>query len=170
MAAYNCSTLRALPSLLFRFKELPDAMLLDGFQILDHTHPEMSSVSLIEMLKPFTRKIIAFVTILHLATQEKCASLLEKCALLVSWSTAGAIGHSYSLALYIMLVSKVPTAYCTVHPARGDQSFIHCFTLNIHNSRAIVTSSTRCLPCDRIAYCHICSFCDAATSLFLKRL
>jgi len=120
MATYNCSTLRALPSLLFRFKKLLDAMLLDGFQILDHTHPEMRSVSFIEIPKPFTQKIIAFVTIFHLATQKQFASLLEKCALLIPRSTAGAIGHSYSLALYIMLVSKVPTTYRTVHPARGD--------------------------------------------------
>ena len=70
MAAYNCSTLRALPSLLFRFKKLLNAMLLDEFQILDHAHPEIRSISLVDMAEHFAGEIIALVAIFHVAVQE----------------------------------------------------------------------------------------------------
>ena len=40
VATYYCPTLRAFPSLLFLFKKLPDAILLDVFKVLNHAHPE----------------------------------------------------------------------------------------------------------------------------------
>ncbi len=76
MAAYDCSTLEAFPPLLFLFKELIDAILLDVFEVLNHTHLEMCSVSLVEMLKPLAGEIITFVTIFHLTSQQQFASLL----------------------------------------------------------------------------------------------
>ena len=69
MAAYDCSTLGAFPPLLFLFKELINAILLDVFEVLNHTHLEIGSVSLVETLKSFTGEIITFVTIFHLANQ-----------------------------------------------------------------------------------------------------
>ena len=70
MATYNSPTLRALPSLLLLFKELSNATLLDGFQVLNHTHPEMHSISLVDMAEPPAGEIIAFITVFHLAIHE----------------------------------------------------------------------------------------------------
>ena len=70
MATYNFPTLRALPSLLLLFEELSNASLLDGFQVLNHTHPEIHPVSLVDMVEPVAGEIIAFITVFHLAIQE----------------------------------------------------------------------------------------------------
>ena len=70
MATYNFPTLRALPSLLLLFEELSNASLLDGFQVLNHTHPEIHRVSLVDMAELPAGKIIAFITVFHLAIQE----------------------------------------------------------------------------------------------------
>ena len=70
MTTYNSTTLRALPSLLFLFKELSNAILLDGFQVLNHTHPEIHPVSLVDMVEPLAGKIIAFITVFYLAIHE----------------------------------------------------------------------------------------------------
>jgi hypothetical protein len=70
MATYNSPTLGALPFLLLLFKELSNANLLDGFQVLKHTHPIIHPVSLVDMAELPAGKIIAFITVFHLAIQE----------------------------------------------------------------------------------------------------
>jgi hypothetical protein len=70
MATYSSPALRALPSLLLLFKELSNAILLNGFQVLNHTHPEIHPVSLVDMAELPAGKIIAFITVFYLAIQE----------------------------------------------------------------------------------------------------
>ena len=70
MTTYNSPTLRALPFLLLLFKELSNASLFDGFQVLNHTHPEIHPVSLVDMAEPLAGEIIAFITVFHLAIHE----------------------------------------------------------------------------------------------------
>ncbi len=70
MTTYNSPTLRALPSLLLLFKELSNAILLDGFQVLNHTHPVIHPISLVDIAEPPAGEIIAFMTVFHLAIQE----------------------------------------------------------------------------------------------------
>ena len=120
MAAYDCSTLEAFPPLLFLFKELIDAILLDELEVLYHTHPVEVSVACVYMVESFTGIITAFVAVLYLATQEEVASLLKESALLISRSATKAERHSNSLALNIMSVSKVSAANPAIHPARSD--------------------------------------------------
>jgi hypothetical protein len=70
MATYCFPTLRALPPLLLLFKELTDAIFLDGFQVLNHTHPVIHSVSLIEMAELPAGEIIALITVFYIVIQE----------------------------------------------------------------------------------------------------
>lgn len=120
VAADYCPTLGALPSLLFLFKKLPDAIFLDAFKVLNHAHSERSSVAFVDMTEPVAWKILAFIAVLYLAAQKQIAALFEEGALLVSWPATFAVRHSNSLALYIMFQSKVSTAYSTVHSARSN--------------------------------------------------
>jgi len=66
MAAYHTATLGASPLLLLFFQEFIDTIIPDIFQVLNHTHSEMCSVSLIKMLKSFAWKIFAFIAIFHI--------------------------------------------------------------------------------------------------------
>jgi len=120
VARYYPAAIGTFPSLLFLFKELIDAILLDEFEVLDHTHPMEASVAFIDMVESFAGIITAFVAVLHLATQEKVASLFKKSAFLISRSATKAVRHSDSLALHIMFVSKVSAANPAVHPTRSD--------------------------------------------------
>ena len=120
MARYYPTAPGAFPSVLFLSKELLDAILLNEFEVLDHTHPVMSSVAFIDMAEPLTGKITALVTVFNLAINEEIASLFEECALLISWSATDTVRYSDPLALYLMFKSKVLAAYPAVHPARSD--------------------------------------------------
>jgi len=108
------------PFVLFIFEKLFDTVRLDGFEVLDHAHPEICSVALVDMAKPFTGEIIAFVTIFYVAIQEQRTSLFKEGTLFISWSAPATIRHSNALAFYIILISKVSTADCAVHPTRSD--------------------------------------------------
>lgn len=70
MTTYNFPTLRTPPSLLLLFKELSSATLLDGFQVLNHTHPEIHPVSLVDMAELPAGEIIAFITVFYLVIHE----------------------------------------------------------------------------------------------------
>ena len=120
MARYYPTAIGTFPSLLFLFKELIDAILLDEFEVLDHTHPVEVSVACIYMIESFAGIITAFVAVLYLATQEEIASLFEESALLISRSATKAVRHSNSLALHIMFVSKVSAANPAIHSTRSD--------------------------------------------------
>lgn len=98
MARYYPTAPGTFPSLLFLFKELLDAILLDEFEVLDHTHPVMSSVAFIDMAEPLAGKIIALVTVFNLAISEQIASLFQKSTFLISWPAVGTVRHSDSLA------------------------------------------------------------------------
>jgi len=80
----------------------------------------MFYVAFVDMAEPLAGKIIAFVTVFHLAINEEVASLFEEGAILIPWPATGAVRHSDSLASYIMFKSKVLAAYPTVHSARSD--------------------------------------------------
>jgi len=120
VARYYPTAPGAFPSGLFLFKELLDAILLDEFEVLDHTHHVLSSVAFIDMAEPLAGKIIALVTVFNLAISEQIASLFEEGAVLISWPAAGTVRHSDSLDSYIMFESKVSAAYPAVHSARSD--------------------------------------------------
>jgi hypothetical protein len=72
------------------------------------------------MMKSFTRVILTFIAVFYLSIQKKLALLFEEGTFLISWSAAGAVGHSDSLAFHIVFESKISTAYCAVHTARSD--------------------------------------------------
>ena len=130
MAADHPTARGTLPSPLLPFKKPIYAMLPDNFEVLDHAHPEMASVALVEVNQAFTGEIPAFIAVRHPAIQEQVAPLLEEGTLLISRPTAGAVRHSYTLALHIACESKVPAAYAAVHPAGSDQRLIHFTSLH----------------------------------------
>ena len=120
MARYYPAAPGAFPFVLFLFKEFLDAILFDKFEVVDHTHPVMSSVAFIDMAEPLAGKIIALVTVFNLAISEQIASLFEEGTVLISWPATGTVRHSDSLASYVMFESKVSAAYRAVHSARSD--------------------------------------------------
>jgi len=67
MAADNPTALLAFPSFRFLSQKTPNAVLLDEFEILDHTHPEQSPVARVEVLEPSTGKTAAFMAVFDLA-------------------------------------------------------------------------------------------------------
>ena len=125
MARYYPTAPGAFPSGLFLFKEFLDAILFDKFEVVDHTHPVMSSVAFIDMAEPLAGKIIALITVFNLAISEQIASLFEEGTVLISWPATGTVRHSDSLASYVMFKSKVSAAYSAVHSARSDQFLVH---------------------------------------------
>jgi len=120
VARYYPTAPRAFPFVLFLFKEFLDAILFDEFEVLNHTHPVMSSVAFIDMAEPLAGKIIALVTVFNLAISEQITFLFQKSTFFISWPATGTVRHSDSLALYIMLESKVSAAYRAVHSAWSD--------------------------------------------------
>lgn len=130
MEAYHSSALRTLPSPLLLFEKFVYTMFLDEFKILGHTHPKEVSISLVEMVGTFTWEITTLIAILDSTSQEQTTPLFEESTFLITLPAARAARHSDSLAFHIVFKSKIPTAYCTVHPARSKQFLIHrCWTV-----------------------------------------
>ena len=70
VAAYGLPTFRAFPLAFFPFKELPSAVLLDVFKVLDHAHSIERSVAFVQMAESITGKILAFITVSYLPAQK----------------------------------------------------------------------------------------------------
>ncbi len=70
MAAYYSPALGAFPFLVLLNKQSTYTIILDGFKVLNHAHPEEVSISLVYMLEPFAREITTFITILDSTIQE----------------------------------------------------------------------------------------------------
>ena len=102
MAADHPTALPAFPGFLLLSEELSNAVLLYGFEILDHTHPEQSPVTRVEVLEPSTGKTAAFMAVFDLAVPQQIAFSLEEGALLPPWSATGTMGHSDASGLDIM--------------------------------------------------------------------
>jgi len=77
-------------------------MLPDILQVGNHAHPEIRSVSIVQVLEVFAGEITAFIAVSHLIGKQQLASLLQESTLLIPWSAAGTIRHSDSLALQTM--------------------------------------------------------------------
>ncbi len=69
----DCAALWALVSLLLLPEEHIHSLILDGLQILDHTHVETLPVVLVKMLEVLTGKIIALKAKLNLSLAQACA-------------------------------------------------------------------------------------------------
>jgi hypothetical protein len=69
MAADHPSALLALPPFRLLPEELRNAVLLNGFEILDHAHPEQGLIARVEALQPFAGKTAAFMAVLDFAVQ-----------------------------------------------------------------------------------------------------
>ena len=67
MNAANVSMLQLHGQLL---QEFVDAVISNIFQVLNHAHSEMCSVSFIEVLKPFAGKIFTLVAVSNLMRQK----------------------------------------------------------------------------------------------------
>ena len=121
MTAYNIATLWALPFLLFFGKKSDHAIIPDKFQVFNHAHSELDFVTLVDTTKSLAGEILTFIAEVYLSIQEKLALLFKEGTFLISWSAAGAVGHSDSLASYIVFKSKISAAYSAVHPTRSNE-------------------------------------------------
>jgi hypothetical protein len=79
------------------------------------------------------------MAILYLPIQKEIAPLFNEGTLFIPGAATEAIGHPDSLALNIILPSKVSAADTAVHTAGCDQFFVHCLLHNIHELKAQIT-------------------------------
>jgi hypothetical protein len=103
VARYYSATTGAFPLLLLPFEQFPNTILLNELKVLDHAHPIASSVALVDIAELLAGKIIALITVFHLAIGEQITSLFEEGTILISGSATDTIRDSDSLVLDIVL-------------------------------------------------------------------
>jgi len=91
MAAYYSVTIRALPLLLFFFKEFINTFVSDVFQVFNHAHMVFGSVTLIECFKPAAGEVLAFITEPYQSFPNQAAMLTHENAVLATWQATGAV-------------------------------------------------------------------------------
>ena len=133
MATYHFTTFWTPPLPGLCLQKFRHAILLDETKVLNQAHPEQFSISIVDMLQSFARKIWAFIAVFHFAVQKQVAFLLEKSTLLVPRTTTNTVQHPYPPAFHIILPSKVPAANSTIHPTRRHQSLFHIHTSHPSN-------------------------------------
>ena len=102
MAADRSAALRAFPLLFLFCQQLPDAVVLDSNEIIDHAHPEESLVFLVQVLQVSAGEITALVAKLHFTFTQPGAALPDVGALFIPWTAAGAIRYLDAFAFDIV--------------------------------------------------------------------
>jgi len=112
------TTFRTFPSHLLVFNETPYAESLDGVQILDHAHPILRSIPLVQVIQSVARKTVATKTELDCAPNNLLAvlNLTSTTGLRFICVAPSATGTGIPLP-------SIRPAESTVHPAGGDQLF-----------------------------------------------
>jgi len=92
----------ALPLLLFPGEKNIYAVLPDKSQVFDQAHSIPGLIPLVDASQPPAGEFLAFKAVLDFFTQKAWTVLLQEGALFIPRPAAGAVGHSYPPALYIM--------------------------------------------------------------------
>jgi hypothetical protein len=117
--------LGALVFCLLGRKERLHAGFFDLTQVLDHAHLVLPAVALVEPLQPGTREVTALKAEPYSAVEKGWTLALDKAALLVTGTTAGAVDCLASLPGDNVRPSQVGTADAAVHSTRSNQSLFH---------------------------------------------
>ena len=73
MTADYLTTIGAFPLFSFPIEKSVDAILFDIVEVFNHTHPEKSPVSFIELAEPMAGKVSTFIAILYSPAVKKLA-------------------------------------------------------------------------------------------------
>lgn len=121
MDADDSTAFAAAPPLVLLLDEGAQTMLADVLEVLEHAHPVIRSVSLVQVLQPLAGEFLAFVT-------ESGLACLDPLAVLDDASDAGGrlVGVISAAAGARTLVPEVRKADSAIHPARGNEFSVEC--------------------------------------------
>ena len=142
MTADYSVTIRALPLLMFFFKEFINAFVSNVFQVLNHAHVVFGSVTLVEGFKPATGEVLAFITKPYKSFPNQVTIFFHENTVLATWQATGTVSLLESFLVQIISKRQVVDAHAAIHSARSDEFFVHSFAVNIHHQN---------IPCLRVA-------------------
>jgi hypothetical protein len=125
------------PFLFLLKEENPDAFFFDPGEIVDHAEVILRAIAKIEHLQASAGKSVALKTVSNLAFTQQIAVLFHEGAVLPSGDAPRAIGLMKSLRIDFVFPGEITDAEPAVHPARGDERFIHRFTLSVEDRRSM---------------------------------
>jgi hypothetical protein len=110
VAAYYASTPRAAPFGILTLDKIGERISLYKCEVIDETRPVILLIPCVDSLYVRAWKCATLITKLDSMTQKKITALLERCALPVSRTTAGAVRHLHALAPNVVPVREITAA------------------------------------------------------------
>ena len=121
MHAQPWTTRWALPSKFFVFKKKFNTIWINGIQILQHAHLVSSTVSFIQILKPFTGIFFTLKTKVELITDQNF-TIHNLAVHTMSWFCCRTFQTSRTRIPH----PQVANACTAVHPTRSNETVINC--------------------------------------------
>ncbi len=131
MATDPIPAFSALPFLFFFDEKNPDALFFDSGEIVDHAEVILRTIAEIERLQAVAGKIVALKTVSYLAFPQQVAVLFHEGAVLSPDDAPRTIGLVESFRIDFVFHGEITDTEAAVHTARGDERFIHRFTLSV---------------------------------------
>jgi hypothetical protein len=125
MAAYRIAAIRAPTSDLFALEKVLGAAFFDGSQILNHAHMVFCAIAHIQRLEAFAGELPALEAETNQTFPQRFASVAHVKAVLAARQTAQTVAPLETPLFQFMLHRQIVDAYCAVHPAGRNQSFLH---------------------------------------------
>jgi len=144
MTAYHPTTIRASPLLVFFFKEFIDPLVSDVIQVLNHAHVVFGPVTLIEGFQPAAGEVPAFITEPYKSFPNQVAVPAHEYTVSAARQASCAVFPLETFLVQVDFHRQVADTNSAIHPAGGNEIFIHGSYNTIQNSSATVINSSRC--------------------------